>query len=259
MIKIICTPILLAISLIYSLSVQADNAVSSQTLNLVEYDKTNDNLNINVTDFSLKLLLTKIALQTKLEIQFDDAAEDSISISIQSPNLDHAIKNILNGRNYSLQYEKDNQQRTFLTLVTILPKGKFTTRNTRSLLSLDSEALYQSMSNITLQQHSQIDIAKDRWQTRLDRLSPERRYAMEQRLAQRIIHRDKKRKQHNQRAEKNQLRKTEQEAYLQSMQTKSLLGLSSLQQKELKAQENLAHEKIKTQLITQLKKRSPSY
>jgi len=195
-------------------------------------------------------------MQSGLEILFDDAAEDLISLSLQTVTLEKAIKNILKGHNVVMHYDNDANQKQFMTSITVLPRDKHDSRHAKRLLSLNSEAYNRSLSQLSQSDLNKIDLAKERWQSRLKNMSPQRRQEIEARVTKRIIaDSNRKKKQAEKRAE-NKKRQERLTANHNRMQEQALQHLSPEQRAEIEQRNIDAHNQIKNQLLIQLDKNS---
>ncbi|HEY9050128.1 MAG TPA: hypothetical protein VIQ03_01210 [Gammaproteobacteria bacterium] len=244
----------LIFALLMSLSAQASNSNAAQELNenTIQYNKSSDHLRVEVTNISLKLLLTKLALQSSLEVLFDDDAEDTISMALQDVTLEQGLKNILKGRSFILQYGKDAQQKQILTGIMVLPKDKQDSKQARRLVSMDDEAYSRSISELSPQQMNQIDIANERWQARLRNLSPERREAMEKRVSKRVVAQiERQKKREEKKLERKQIKES-QEARHREKREMALQHLDPQQRSDIERRGAEAHEQIKNQLTIQL-------
>ena len=62
-----------------------------------KYDSDKDRLSLNVTDVSLKGLLTTLGRNTGVEMRMDPAAERKVSANIESLPLEEGLKRITRG------------------------------------------------------------------------------------------------------------------------------------------------------------------
>jgi len=195
----------------------------------VSYDKVTDHLNISAEAVSLKVVLGRVAQKSGIEVLFDDAAEENVSIDIQSSSLEDGIKNMLRGRNYMLRYNRDDQAKLMLIGVMVLPVGEQDSSRAKQLVPVESEAYSrareQQSKPISVQQSQQIDASMDRWQARLSEMPVERREAMEKKVRARLEKEARKEqqrvarqeKQKQKMAEREEKRKKSREAMLQTL------------------------------------------
>ena len=172
------------LALVVTTTVQADENTSATR---ISYDKAADHLSVTAEAASLKLILGKIALQSGMEVLFDDAADETVSFKIQSVSLEDGVKQILKGRNHILSYDKNKQGKRLLVGAMILPAGEQDTGRAKRLITMDDEAYYRAQSQLSLGQVQQIDMASERWQSRLSKMPPQRREAMEKRIHDRLL------------------------------------------------------------------------
>jgi len=186
---------------IYPLSLIAEPSTISHSGIISEYDKTADTVSVNASDASLKAILREIAKHSSLEVLFDDGAEENISITFNKLPIAKAIENLLRGKNYLVQYSNTQNHTPTLTSIIVLPKGQSDSKNAKRLNSLQNEAFYKASQNLTLDQVNEIDRSLDRWQARINRLTPEKRQELETRAKKRVIARQSAKEHHNKRRE----------------------------------------------------------
>ena len=150
---------------------------------------------------SLKSVLGRSPQLSGIEVLFDDQADAPVSIDFQSQALEAGLKRILHGRNSVLRYSKDDNANLLLIGVMVLPAGEQDNARAKRLVTMDDEAYNRARSQLSTQQTQQLDVATERWQTRLGELPPERRAAMEKRVNERVL---KQIKRDQLRAEKRQ-------------------------------------------------------
>jgi len=95
-------------------------AVKAGQAGMVSYDKASDRLSVVADDASLKMVLGRIAQQSGIEVLFDDKAEESVSLDVQSETLESGLKQILRGRNHMMRYGRNDQQQQMLIGVMVL-------------------------------------------------------------------------------------------------------------------------------------------
>jgi len=165
----------------------ASQPIDYATTAEINYDKASDQLNVVASQASLKSVLGRIAQLSGIEVLFDDAADEPLSIELKATSLEDGLKRILKGRNSSLRYTEDDKKNLLLVGVTVLPVGEQGTGNARQLLAIDDEAYYRARSQMTNAQLETMDKSAERWQARLDELPPEQRAKMEARLKERML------------------------------------------------------------------------
>ncbi len=156
------------------------NKVIADTQNMVEinYDNISDSLNVLANNVSLKHLLRKIARHSGIEVLFDDLVDEPVTLNIDSDSLEHALKQVLKGRNYSFRYSRDESGKALLIGVTVLPVGENNDKQARNVVSIENEAYYRGQSQLSLTQTQHMDMVEQRWQSRLSIIPPEKRDEM---------------------------------------------------------------------------------
>ena len=152
----------------------------------VNYDKANDRLSVNADSVSLMSVLGRIAQKSGIEVLFDDQADETVSVDIQSESLEQALKRLLKGRNHSMRYSRDSQQKLLLVGVMVLPAGEQNSGRARRLMSIEHEAYYRASNPLSLEQQHKMDLANERWQARLSEFPPARREMLEKQVAARL-------------------------------------------------------------------------
>ena len=191
----------------------------------IVYNKSTDYISIDAKSASLRQVLKIVALKTGIAVMFDNKAEGTVSLNIKSNNLKKGLENLLNGRNYSFLFDTDKQNNTLLTGIMILPADSKNKRNAKHIINIEKEARQRAISQLSLEQTSEINLAKERWQKRLDNMPKRFRQDLEERIDQHLAKKaltkqkletnkkDRKLK-HNQHNEKHQ---TQRNSYLESM------------------------------------------
>lgn len=169
-------------------------AAEQKAHDLVLYDKQKDTLNMNVTDMSLKRLLATIAIQSHIEVLFDDGAEQSISMAFDDAPLQKALENLLRGSSYAFRYTRDNNDRALLIGVTVLPEGDTGDGNAQSLLHAPGETFMHEKNkrSQSIEQYERQEAYNQRWQARLKEMSDEVREKAEKHAADRMKALDEK-------------------------------------------------------------------
>lgn len=245
--------LLFPLPLLFSACIKASPLNTDQkNITVVAYDKSTDLISINAEDTSLKLVLQKIVQQSRLEVIFDDAAEQNISITLNSLSLHKAIENILRGKNHLLQYTNSINQAPTLTSVIVLANGDSNIKNAKRINNLENEAFYQASANLTLEQSNKIDHSLERWSARLSRLSAEKRQEIENRVTKRILVQDHAKKRHEQRRAENKTKEEKHAQYLASKQAERYQHLSENEISQEQQQEQQIRNQMRNQLLQQL-------
>ena len=175
--------------------VMAEKPVAEQLpQNVVLYDKQQDTLNVNVTDMSLKRLLATIAIQSHIEVLFDDDADRTINMTFEDAPLERALKNLLRGSSYAFRYTRDNNDRALLIGVTVLPEGAAGDGNAQALLHAPGETFMHKKNkrSQSIEQYERQEVYNQRWQARLKEMPDEVREKAEKHAAERLKALDEK-------------------------------------------------------------------
>jgi len=248
----------LHLTLIFSLSslipAQADNLskILPKQTKAISYDKSNDRLSVDVQNVSLKLLLGKISRQSGMEVLFDDAAEEKLSMEIGPVPLEQGLKNILRSQNFIFRYNKDENENQLLVGVMVLPKGTQDTGRAKRVIAIDNEAYNRTLSQMSLEQTNKIDKANERWQSRMKDMSPERRTAMENRIKKRIVSNEKRKQRLDEKQKTREKRHAQSEAKRQKLLTSRQNDIDPETLTEKKQRTRETQEKLKAQLLPQL-------
>lgn len=199
----------MTLALLLSANVWADEASYSVT-----YDKQKDTLSFKVENASLKQLLTRIAMQSHIEVLFDDRAEQTITMAMEERPLQDALKNLLKANSHAFRYSRDNNDKVMLIGVSVLPKGDGPD-NALPLLHAAGEAYTNAKNNrvLSIDEDARKTLSNQRWQARLAEMpeaiqekvvknANERLDKKEKKKAQRKERRDAKKKQREERREK---------------------------------------------------------
>lgn len=241
--------LLIFFALIITTAVQADENTSTAQ---VSYDKASNQLSIITDATSLKTVLGRIAFQSGIEVLFDDAADEPLSIDIQSVSLEDGVKQILKGRNHILSYEKNEKGKPLLIGVMVLPTGEQDTGRAKRLMAIEDEAYYRAKSQLSHEQVQQIDMASERWQTRLDRMPAERREVMEKRVNNRLLKEVVRKEQRTKRREKNKQEHAKREQERLKRQESMLERLDPDQRALFEQRRKVADEEMRTKLLNDL-------
>ena len=230
-----------------TISVQAEEATPST---IVSYDRANDHLSITADAASLKRVLGKIALKSGIEVLFDDAADEVLTINFQSLPLDDGVKQILKGRNHILSYDRDEKtNKSLLIGVMVLPAGEQDRGRAKRVMAMDDESYYRAKSQLSLEQVQKIDMANERWQARLGKLPPDRVQEMEKRTAKRLLKDEKRKEMRAKMKEKNEKKRAEQMAKQQKRQQTMLQKLDPEQRAIVEQRNAEAGEQIRKKLL----------
>ena len=234
---------------------QSQQPVAAKTAEPVQvrYDKTNDQLSVTAAAASLKAVLGKIAMQSGIEVLFDDAAEATLTFDMKSTPLENGLKALLKGRNYALRYSKDKNEKLLLTGVTVLPMGEQDSSRAKRLMPIEHEAYDrasdQSSKSVSVQSTQQVDVATERWQARLSELPVKQREALEKKTKKRL-EQDAQRQQR--RAEKQQQDKQKEVARKEKMEKAHQARLQLLdpaQRAEFEQNSAAAQQAMKEKLL----------
>lgn len=189
---------------------ESNHQSNAQIMSDVKVDCTAEHLSVVSGAISLKWLFKEIANQCNIDVQFDEDAEDTISVNVVSLELEKSVKHILKGRNYILSYGKNNQQQLAMSGVIVLPDGDEQLRGKNN--GADDEQYNRMISQLSLEQARQIEAQTKRWQVHLESMPSERRSAMEKRIADRIINNVKRKQKHEKYQQTRQQRRAERRA-----------------------------------------------
>lgn len=256
--NLLLVPLLTLFTLVITTTVQADIAGSeslhtapdkSSHADRVHYDKANDQLTVVADSASLKWLLGRIAQQSGIEVLFDDQAEDTVSIDIQSESLESGLKHMLKGRNHSMRYSRNQQQKLLLVGVMVLPAGQQDNGRAKRLLAMDDEAFYRARSQLSLQQVQQMDMANERWQVRLGELPPGYREQLEQKVTTRLRSQALRNQANAERRKEHEQKSAERKARQLKAQEKMLEGLGPEQRAAYEQRRKESREQVKSILF----------
>jgi len=251
-IKQLALYLLLLLSLCSLIPAHADKLSKTQQSKAISYNKSNDRLTVDIENISLKLLLGKISIQTGMEVLFDDAAEEKLSIEIGPVPLEQGLKNILRNRNFIFRYQKDEKENQFLVGVLVLPEGAHDTGRAKRVIAIDNEAYNRTLSQMSLEQVNNIDKANERWQLRMKNMSPERRAAMENRIKKRIVSSEIRKQKRDEKQKIREQRRAQAEAKRQKLLASHQKDIDPniLAEKKQRSRETQAN--LKAQLLPQL-------
>lgn len=229
-------------------AVQADQTTETSPADLVSYDKLTDHMNVMVEASSLKLVLARLAKQSSIEVLFDDAADEEISVDVQSNSLDEGLKHILKGRNHIMRYSKDSNGKLLLVGVLVLPVGEQDSGRAKRLLGMENEAYSRVRSEITLEQAQQMDAATERWQARLGELPTERREALIKSAEERFLKKVVREKNREERRKKINEERTAKTAKRRERREESLKHLDAEQRAAYEQKAAAAKESVRLML-----------
>jgi hypothetical protein len=160
---------------------------AAQTPPDVRYDKQRDTLSFAVEETSLKLLLTHIAMQSGIEVLFDERADRPVTVTFDQRPLPDALKNLLIGSSSVLRYERGDADQLLLIGVKVLPEGT-TDGNAQPLLHAAGEAFMHERDNrmLSAEEQEKKNLANERWQARLKEMPPAVREKVEQHAKERL-------------------------------------------------------------------------
>jgi hypothetical protein len=201
----------------------------------VSYDKTADQLSVRAEAASLKAVLGQVALQSGLEVLFDEAADGPLTITIQPGSLEASVKQLLRGRSNIMRYNKDNQGKPLLIGVVVLPAGQTDASRARPLLDPNDEAYRFAARQAASAKGQEVDgyvstgdRNDERWQARLAEMPVKLREQLAKQTAERQAHEQEREQQRQQRAEERAAEREESEAYRAKMRQKQQQRLDAL-------------------------------
>lgn len=100
---------------------------------LVDYDSSQDLIQVQANNASLTQVLAEIANKTNIVIRIDPAVEKEISINLPPQSLQQALQKVVKGLSYVIEYKIDEKQQTVVSGLRLLPKGK---QNSGQLVSV---------------------------------------------------------------------------------------------------------------------------
>ncbi len=179
-----------AIGLLFVIPVQAEDAIDTRPV--VKYDKVQDSLSLTAEDVSLRHLLALIAMQSHIEVLFDDLAEQTISMTLEDRPLESALKTLLRGSSYAFRYNKGEDDKLLLIGVKVLPEGGG--NNAQPLLHAAGEAFMHEKNNrlLSIEEQARQDAYNQRWLSRLAEMPPAIREKVTEHAKQRIADQDKR-------------------------------------------------------------------
>jgi hypothetical protein len=182
-------PLFFMIAFLFSATVRGEEAAPSVT-----YDKEQDTLSVTAENSSLKLLLSHIAMQSHVEVLFDDRAERVINMTFENRPLQSALKDLLRGSSYAFRYDKGVNDTTLLIGVRVLPEGGADTGSTQPLLHVAGEAFMHEKNNhvLSAEEQSRQEVYNKRWAARLAEMPAEVREKVTEHARERIAELDKK-------------------------------------------------------------------
>jgi flagellar biosynthesis GTPase FlhF len=238
--------LLAALALGMVATVQADETGPATT---VSYDRQSDRLTVIAESASLKSVLARVAQLAGIEVLFDDRAEGTLSVNIQSESLENGLKHILKGRNSILRYSKNKQEKLLLVGVMVLPAGEQDSARAKPLVAMDDEAYNRARSQLTQEQVRQMDKAAERWQARMSEMSPERRAAMEKRVKKRLLKKQLSDQKQAEQRKQDQLKLEQAQAEQRAQREKALQKLDPETRDVLERRREAAHEQMRQQLM----------
>ena len=73
----------------------------------IDYDKAADTLSLDVEKASLKTLLATIAMQSQIEVLFDERADREVTMQLEKRSLETGLENLLRESSYLFRYGED--------------------------------------------------------------------------------------------------------------------------------------------------------
>ena len=215
----------------------------------IDYDKVSDHLSINAENASLKAVLARVAKLSGIEVLFDDAADESVNINIQSESLDAGLKILLKGRNSALRYSRDKNNSLLIIGVTVLPAGVQGGGHAKRTRSLHAEAYERASVVLTHEQLQEIDIARQRWLVRKGEMSPERREKVEARVNARLEKKAIRKQERAERKKAKSERRAKSEAERQAIKARRLEHLTAEELDEYNQVRAEAREQVRVQMF----------
>ena len=91
---------------------------------LVDYDASQDRIQVQASNASLTQVLAEIASKTNITIRIDPEVEKIISTNLPPQALQQALQKVVKGLSYVIEYNIDEKQQTVVSGLRLLPKGK---------------------------------------------------------------------------------------------------------------------------------------
>ncbi|MCW9087923.1 MAG: hypothetical protein OQK54_00120 [Gammaproteobacteria bacterium] len=202
----------------------------------VEYNRQADTLSLSAEQRSLKEILGKIAIQSQLEVLFDERADRQVTMTFEDRPLEDGLKNLLSASNYAFRYTKDETGKLLLIGVHVLPEGSSDPSLAQPLLHVAGEAFMNAKHNYQMPQQESALFNK-RWQARLAEMSPEIQKKVTEKAQERIADLEAKRKARQARSEE---KKAEREAKRAEQSAKR--PTQGKHPEEMNLEERTAHE-----------------
>lgn len=201
----------------------------------VSYDKSADQLSVRAEAASLKAVLGQVALQSGLEVLFDEAADGPLTITIQPGSLEASVKQLLRGRSNIMRYNKDNQGKSLLIGVVVLPAGQTDASRARPLLDPKDEAFRFATRQAASGKGQEVDgyvstgdRNDERWQARLAEMPEKLREQLAKHTTERQAHEQEREQQRQRRAEERAAERAESEAFRAKIRQKQQQRLDAL-------------------------------
>jgi hypothetical protein len=215
---------------------------------LLRYDGVADSLSVKAEAVSQKKLLRSLALQSGLEVIYDEEADRPLTITLEEVKLEPGLKQLLRGTNYILRYGKNAAGEPLLLGMIVLPAGKSDRSAARPLVTQDAEAVHHAKASAATPAAANPGKGAERWQARLAELPPEVQAQLqkraEEKLAREQARREKRAEQH---AQKKEQREARQEAAQQARE-KRLQKLTPEQRTQLEQQRQQVREQVRQQV-----------
>lgn len=229
-------------------AVKTDPVEIDKKVNKVSYDKLTDKMDVVVVDSSLKSVLARLAQQSSVEVLFDDAADEKISVDVQTNTLEEGLKAILKGRNSVMRYSRDSDNKLLLVGVLVLPVGVADSGQAKSLRGMEREALSRARSELTLDQMQKMDTSTERWQARLNKLPAAKKEALLKKAEERNLKKIVGEKKRAERKQKSEKKRAERKEKREQRREKSLQGLTPEQRADFEARGAATRERMKSMM-----------
>jgi len=213
---------------------------------VINYDSVSDRLDIDVTDVSLKMLMTAIARDTGIEVLFDDAAERRLSVKLDAVALERGLKQILRGENYLLRYQQGSDP-AMLIGVMVLPSGEEETgkERARRIVSMEDEVYYRTHYQKFTDHVKQRDLARQRWQSRMAELPAEVRDDLQRQADERKLKIDAAKKQRHERRKLLEQKQARREARMKMKRDEAWQGRDAADREAFEKKQQIYKEQVR--------------
>jgi len=228
-----------------------DNAQEATGNVTVSYDNKADHLNVVAERASLRRVLNKIAQYSGIEVMFDDQAEETVNIDIQTISLEDGLKHVLKGGNYLLRYGRNEQNQLLLIGVMVLPVGENDRSGARRTVAISDEAYYRAKSQLSQEAVQKMDSASERWQLRLSEMPEKYRTQLLQKVESRLLQSATRQQIYVKNMEKERKASEQKEMKRQERREKRLQGLDAEERAAFDQGQDEAGERMRLLLLNQ--------